>query len=168
MHDNIFENPELYCLDIRGSISQPDGSKLIFQRSNGGLQKKTGPIIPANPQTRDQQINRIKFLAAIQQSATLDENVRAIYVARKKQNEKNKNWRHVFVREFMKANSLDGVRFGEGIFVGRKDQRPKWRFNEIQLDDAFFSSTESLPLNRDKILARYPNINIDSLFQEAS
>ena len=168
MSVDFLDNPEMYCLDIRGSISRPDGSKLIFQRSNGGLQKKTGPIIPTNPQTRDQQINRIKFLAAIQQAGTLDENARSIYEARKKSNDKNKNWRHVFVRQFMQDNRLGAVRLGEGLFTGRKHQRPKWRFNEIHLDDAFFSSAESLPLNRDKILARYPNINIDSLFPEVA
>ena len=166
--NEIVLNPEKFFVDIRGTLTRAGLPPLIFQRSHGKLQKKVGPIIPTNPQTRDQQINRIKFLAAIQQAATLDAAARSIYEARLKPHDKNKNWHHIFVRDFMKPNQLDAVRFGEGLFIGQKHHRPKWRFNEIQLDDAFFSSTEALPLNRDKIIARYPNINIDSLFQEAS
>ncbi|MBN1560346.1 hypothetical protein JW998_08855 [candidate division KSB1 bacterium] len=166
MKRDVLNNPEKFSLFIRGRISRPDQPPLIFQRSNGGLQKKVGPIIPTNPKTRLQQLNRILFHAAINNADSLSPAQRKIYLERSRGAENRITWRLAAVRAFRKPNAFDRMRFGECLLFGGQPQRDAFRFDEIGFDDAFLIAGESLPLNAAAIRAKYPNIDISSIFPE--
>lgn len=164
MITDILNNPERYCLDIRGKFNRPADAPLIFQRSHGGLQKKTGPIIPTNPKTRAQQLNRIVFTAATRQASLLDEDAKQIYANRTPSNKRWRIWRHEFIAAACKTAPLGERRLGEGILGHLKFQRLPFRLGEFSLGDAFLARTGDLPLNETALAEEYPNINIESIF----
>jgi hypothetical protein len=163
---DIIDFPEKFCFSISGLIPRPGKPPLIFQKSHGALQKKIGPIIPANPRTRVQQLNRILFRAAMDNADALSETQKDIFRALAKKHPKPITHRMIAVKEFLKSNHFNNPRFGANLFSGGKPQKDAWRFGEIAFNDAFLTRKESLPLNKKALQAKFPNINIDSLFPE--
>ena len=163
---DILNNPERFAIELRGTFNRKSGSPLIFQRSFGTLQKKQGPIVPANPRTRSQQLNRLLFRAAINNVNALTDEQKQLYRARLPRHKRGMTWRLLAIKDCRKANRFDVIRFDEGIFFGGIPKRPAWRFDEILFDDAFMIAPETLPLDEAALRATYPNINIDSLFPD--
>jgi hypothetical protein len=164
MDTEIINNPEQFVIDIRGTFNRPGQPPLIYQRVNGTLQKKIGPIIPTNPRSRLQQLNRILFRAAINNAKALTTDQKELYRRRINKKKRSMTWRLQAIKECRKPNRFDVLRFDEGLFFGGIPQRDAWRFDEIAFDDAFMTFIETLPLNEIAVRATYPNINIDSLF----
>lgn len=168
MDANLINNPEKYSFRISGTFNRGEEPPLIFQRSHGKLQKKVGPIIPTNPQTRLQQLNRILFRAALDNVDSLAESQKEIYRLRNKRYKPGVTWRAKAIHEFLKPNRFNSIRFDEGLLYGGLPQRDAFRFNEISFDDAFLICEETLPLDEIAIRARYPNIDVSSIFPERS
>ena len=166
MNTEIINNPEKFCIDIRGTFNRTGESPLIFQRSHGRLQKKAGPISPHNPLTRMQQLNRLVFRAALDNADSRQDDEKALSRALNKSRRTSSTWRGRAIQEFMKANAFNCIRFNEALFCGGRPLRDVFRLNEITFDDAFLSTEETLPLNKSAIQAKYPNIDISSLFPE--
>ena len=164
MSIDILNNPERFAIELRGTFNKKSGAPIIFQRSFGTLQKKQGPIIPANPRTRSQQLNRLLFRAALDNVDTLTDAQKQLYRARIKKHKRGMTWRLQAIKDFLKTNQLDGLRFNEGLLFGGVPERPAWRFDEVPFDDAFMIAPETLPLDEAALRATYPSINIDSLF----
>ncbi|MBN1561968.1 hypothetical protein EH223_12500 [candidate division KSB1 bacterium] len=163
---NIIDYPEKFCIHISGTFNRGEQPPLIFQRSNGTLQKKLGPIIPTNPRTRLQQLNRILFRAALDNADSLSEMQKEIYRKRIPQHQHGMSWRVKAIQDFMKPNKFGHIRFNESMLFGGLPLRDAFRLNEITFDDAFLTTNESLPLNKAAIQAKYPNIDISSIFPE--
>jgi hypothetical protein len=153
-------------MDIRGTFNRNGETPLIFQRSHGKLQKKAGPIIQHNPRTRMQQLNRLFFRAALDNADSMTDEQKELYRELNKSRRTSSTWRLRAIQEFMKANAFNAIRFDESLFCGGRPLRNVFRLNEITFDDAFLSTEETLPLNKTAIQAKYPNIDISSLFPE--
>ena len=164
MNTDILNNPERYCLDIRGQFKRKGLQPLIFQRSNGGRQKKLGPIIPTNPKTRAQQLNRIVFTAATRQASLLSEETKQLYRQRVPKHKRSRIWRHEFISKACSTAALGKRRLGEGILGNPKALRPTFRLGEFQLGDAFLCRLADLPVDKNALLTAYSNIDITSLF----
>jgi hypothetical protein len=166
MSIDILNNPEDFAIELRGTFNKKSGAPLIFQRSFGTLQKKQGPILPANPRTRSQQLNRLLFRAAINNVNALTDAQKQLYRTRLNNKKRGMTWRLLAIKECRKPNCFDVLRFDEGLLFGGVPQRPAWRFDEVPFDDAFMIAPETLPMDKAALRAAYPNINIDSLFPD--
>ena len=164
MSTTILNHPERYCLDIRGQFNRPGLQPLIFQHSNGGRQKKLGPIFPTNPQTRAQQMNRIVFTAATRQASLLSEDTKQLYKQRIPKHKRSRIWRHEFISNACQIAPLGKRRLGEGLLGTPKALRPTFRLGEFQLGDAFLCRLADLPIDKTALRTAYATINISSLF----
>ena len=115
-----------------------------------------------------QQLNRLIFRAALDNADSMTDEQKELYRALNKSRRTSSTWRLRAIQEFMKANAFDGIRFDEALFCGGRPLRDVFRLNEITFDDAFLSTEETLPLNKTAIQAKYPNIDISSIFPESS
>ena len=166
MNENVINNPEKFCIRITGTFKRGEAPPLIFQRSHGTLQKKIGPIIPTNPQTRFQQLNRLRFRAAMDNADSMTTQQKEIYRKQITKGRRGLTWRAFAVKHFLKPNRFNRIRFDEGLLYGGVPQRDAFRFDEIAFDDAFLIAEEVLPLDKQAIMEKYPNINISSIFPE--
>ena len=114
-----------------------------------------------------QQLNRILFRAALDNADSMSNEQKQLFKELNRLRQTSSTWRGLAIQEFMKANAFDGTRFDEALFFGGRPVRDVFRLNEITFDDAFLSTEETLPLNKIAIQAKYPNIDISSIFPEA-
>ena len=166
MNENVINNPEKFCICITGTFNRGEEPPLIFQRSRGTLQKKIGPIIPTNPQTRLQQLNRLRFRAAMDNADSMTDEQKAIYHKQIAKARRGLTWRIFAIKQFLRPNRFNRIKFDEGLLCGGAPQRDAFRFDEISFDDAFLITEEVLPLNKQAIINKYPHINIASIFPE--
>lgn len=166
MDANVINNPEKFCISIAGTFPRGEQPPLIFQGWRGKLQKKIGPIIPTNPRTRLQQLNRIRFRAAMDSADSMSEADKELHKLLEKGRKSQLTWRTCAIKRFLQPNRFDKIAFGEGLLSGGVPAQDAFRFGEISFDDAFLIEEEVLPLDKQAIIAKYPNINITSIFPE--
>ena len=157
---DLIISPEKYCLDIRGTFHRLGLPPLIFQRSHGVLQKKTGPIIPANPKSQAQQIHRLAFAAATRAAKALTDEQIDEFRRLARLSRKRRTWHNIFVSQFIANQLFDAGVYSMGTFSAPPAPQPVARYGADCYGDGFYSKPGDVPSDIQAVATAFPNIDV--------
>lgn len=146
---------------ISGTVRRGQPDSYIFQRSHGSQQVKEGPIIPQNPKTQRQQLQRIHLRASARDIDRPTEEQKLIFHNCLQRFFMHRAWSDEFKSQYTKINHYGEARYGCGLYSGNLPAQHVEKYGDNLYGDGFFAKSGDAPRQTEPIETEFPNINID-------
>jgi|GEM_PF-5342781 len=161
MSDDIAPKLVYASAVIAGTVRRGQSDAVTFQRSHGAQQVKQGPLIPQNPKTQRQQLQRIHLRAAARDIHRPTDEQKLVFHNCVNRIFKRRAWSDEFKSQYVKINHYGEARFGCGLYSGELPMQHVEKYGDNLYGDGFFAKSGDAPTDVSSIETEFPNINVD-------
>ena len=141
---------------VSGSIAKGAPDWTIYQYNGHKQIKYPGPKIPANPRRRGQQLNRRRFLQAVNRYGQLTQEQKEFYQTLSLSFPERSNALTIFISRFISLFTYGSSFYGEGSFNLHNPKAAILYYGEALFNENFLLSYDSAP-RRDAYQSRNYN-----------